>query len=311
MVKLLDLLDLSVPAIAIMLTADDDPREVEPEQVIARAGDESRDPTLFVRAKWSQDVYAISLVPRPDGLPGFWASLNQFDGGVEPSDLLLVDDGDVPLLMVANWYGDETNVINIDTADTFSLHLENTARRALLRGDSDSREVVLYGGGTDRVHFVAVDGVVEEQDSNVDDLLIPDGVNEASVLEADRLLITPAYSGDLLVLDMGTRDIIRLTAPSGYDWQDAEIFGSTFFAATPGSDRVASLDLTTGHPQSLVLDEPVESFHAFDGAGMGLVIHPTPTGRATLFPLAAPSRETAVIIDGFWLEGFLDDKEVP
>jgi hypothetical protein len=155
MVKLLDLLDLSIPAIAIMLTADDDPREVEPVQVIARAGDENRDPTLFVRARYSQDVYAISLVPRPDGLPGFWASLNQFDGGVEPSDLLLIDDGDVPLLLVANWYGDETSVINIDTADTFSLHLENTAQYSLLRGETNAREVVLFGGSTDRVHFVA------------------------------------------------------------------------------------------------------------------------------------------------------------
>ncbi|MBW2278407.1 MAG: hypothetical protein JRF63_13010 [Deltaproteobacteria bacterium] len=273
MVKLLDLLDLSIPAIAIMLTADDDPREVEPTQVIARAGDETRDPTLFVRARYSQDIYAISLVPRPDGLPGFWASLNQFDGGTEPSDLLLIDDGEVPLLMVANWYGSETNVINIDTADTFSLHLENTAQYSLLRGETGAREVVLYGGSTDRVHFVAVDGLIEEQDSNLDDLLIPDGVNQASVLDADRLLITPANSSDLLVLDLATRDIIRLTAPGGYDWQDAEIFGSLFFAANPGSDRVVSLDLTTGHPQSLVLDEPVSSFHTFDAAGMGLVVH--------------------------------------
>jgi hypothetical protein len=72
-----------------------------------------------------------------------------------------------------------------------------------------------------------------------------------------------------------------------------------------------SLDLVTGHPQSLVLDEPVSTFHTFDAASMGLVIHPSPTGRATLFPLAAPSRETAVILDGFWFEGFLDDTEVP
>jgi len=311
MVKLVDLHDLAIPAIAIKLTADDDPRHVVPEQVIGRPGDENRDPMLFVRASDSEDVYAISLVPRSDGMPGFWAALNQFDGGVQPSDLLLVDDGDTPLLLVTNRYGDEANVINIDTADTFSLHLESTARYALLRGPSGAREVVLYGGGTDRVHFVAVDGLAAEQDGNVEDLLIPDGVDEASVLEPDRLLLTPDYSDDLLVLDLETRDIIRLTAPGGYDWQDADVYGAVFFAANPGSDRVVSLDLATGHPESLVLDEAVTSFHVFDAAGVGLVLHPSPTGRATLFPLSSPSRETAVILDGFWLEGFMDETEVP
>jgi hypothetical protein len=161
------------------------------------------------------------------------------------------------------------------------------------------------------VHFVAVDGLAEEHDANVDDLLIPDGVAGASRLEPDRLLITLQGSDDLLVLDLESRDVIRLTAPGGYDWQEAEVFGSLFFVANAGSDRVVSLDLVTGHPESLVLDESVDTFHAFADAGMGLVMHPSPTGRATLFPLSAPSRETAVILDGFWLEGFLDETEVP
>jgi hypothetical protein len=310
MVKLVDLRDLEIPAIAIKLTADDDPRDVEPKQVVARPADEMRDPMLFVRATESEDIYAISLVPRPDGLPGFWASLNQYDGGPRPSDLLLIEDGDTPLLLVANSWGTEANVINIDTADSFALQLDGSGSQALLRGDPSALEVVLYGVSTNRVHFVAVDGLAEEQDGNLEDLLIPDGVDQASELGQDRLLITPWSSGDLLVLDMAERDILRLTAPAGYDWQEADIFGNVFFVATTGSDRVVSLDLTTGHPESLVLDEPVSSFHVFSGAGMGLVIHPSPTGRATLFPLDSASRETAVVIDGFWLEGFLDDTEV-
>lgn len=311
MIKVIDLQDLTISAISVKLTADDDPRVIVPEQVVARPGDEVRDPTLFVRASDSEDVYAISLVPRPDGLPGFWGSLNQFDGGVQPSDLLLLEDGETPLLMVANWWGDETNVIDIDTADTFALHLENQAQHAMLRSGAEALEVVLYGGSTDRVHFVAVDGLAEEQDANLDDLLIPDGVEQVSVLDEDRLLITPYTSDDLLVLDLETRDITRLTAPGGYDWQAADVFGNVFFVANAGSDRVVSLDLTTGHPESLVLDESVGSFHAFAATGVGLVMHPSPTGRATLFPLSAPNRETAVILDGFWLEGFLDETEVP
>jgi hypothetical protein len=313
MVNLLDLQDRSIKAISIKLVADDDPREVIPKQVTARPGDELRDPMLFIRASGSQDIYAISLVPRPDGTPGFWASLNQYDGGPRPSDLQLIEDGETPLLLVANSNGSEANVINIDTADTFALHLENKAALAMLRGSASTGEVVLYGDDTDRVHFVAVDGLAEEQDGNLDDLLISDGVEEASVLDQDRLLITPYsyWSDDLLVLDLAEREIIRLTAPPGYDWQEADIYGNVFFVATEGSDRVVSLDLVTGHPESLVLDETVSSFHVFAAAGMGLVIHPSPTGRATLFPLAAPNRETAVIIDGFWLEGLFDETEVP
>ncbi len=47
------------------------------------------------------------------------------------------------------------------------------------------------------------------------------------------------------------------------------------------------------------------------GAGIGLVWHDTPTGRATAFRLDAPDRATSKVVDGVWLDRFLAEKEVP
>ena len=310
-VKLVDLLQPDAGTVTVKLVADDDPRVVTPRQVIARAGDEIRDPMIFIRASGTDEVYAISLVPRSDDQPGFWATLNQLDAGSQPRDMVLVEDGDAPMLVIANDW--TSTVVDIDTADAFTLHLQGAANHLLLRGGDDEREVVLYDVGRCSLHvsFLEVDGLAEERGGNLDELHVPDGVQDAIAIDEDRLLLVSCYSDDLVLLDLEDRSMTVLSSGGYYGWSQAAAAADTFFIAQVGSERVVFLDLDSGHPESLVLDEPVDEFHALPEVGVGMVLHQSPTGRATLFPLGAPAREAAVMVDGFWLAGLFDDTGVP
>ncbi|MFO8070329.1 MAG: hypothetical protein R6V85_00520 [Polyangia bacterium] len=311
MVKILDLRRPGSGTVSVKLAADDDPRTIVPEQVVARAGDETRNPMLFVRTGGTPEIYAISLVPRPDGQPGLWASLNQYDGGFSPSDMELVQDGERPLLVVASSSGKQARIIDVDTADSGVLHLESRCGQVLARESAAGRELVLYGTGQPAwVHFLQVEGLAMEKGSNLSEKAVPTGISSAAQLDADRLMIFD-YWGDLLLFDLEPRSMTKIAVGDGGGWQDARLHGDSLYLADSGTDRLAALDLESGHPESLVFDEPIDSFHIVDDSETGLVLHPGVTGRATIFPLAAPSRETAAMVDGFWLEGFVDDKEVP
>jgi hypothetical protein len=306
LVKLVDLLEPQAGTVSIKLAPDDTASNLLARQILARPGDGQRDPLLFVRAAGTNDIYAVSLVPRTDGQPGFWATLNMFDG-VSPREMVLVEDGERPLLVVAA--GNRAVVIDIDTADAFSLTLNGVADHTRLRGEPGAEEVVLYGTGTYRLHFLAVANLAAAKGGNLSGLAIPDGIDSAMALAGDRLLLG-TFNGDLLILDLPARLLTRLAGAGYLDWERAAVFGDVFFLAETDSDRVITLDLGTGHPEPLVLDEPVQSLFVLAGPAMGLVLHPCPTGRATLFPLAEPTRDRAFVVDGFWLDGFLDETEV-
>jgi hypothetical protein len=308
-IKMIDLTDPLASTVKVPLVNEDDPRSVVPIKIVARPADDAHDPMIFVLASESQDIYAISLVPHPKGEPGFWASLNQYDGGSNPSDIAVVEDGDIPLLIVASSSGSHVTVVDVDTADMFTLTLNDSPSRMLVREQEGSKEVVLFGDNLSWIYFLAVDDLAIEKGSNLDEMIIPDGIAESSVLDVDRLLIIPYYETGLALLNLNEREVTRLTSQSGYDWTGATMFNDVFFLGQPGGDQIVSLDMVTGHPEPLILDEQVQRLDLFPQSNTGFVLHPTETGRGTLFPLDLPTRENAIIVDGFWLEGFLDKKE--
>jgi hypothetical protein len=165
-------------------------------------------------------------------------------------------------------------------------------------------------GSSQWIYFLAVDDLASEKGSNLEDVYLEDGVETAWLFGEDSLLAVP-YSGyGLTLVDLTAREATRLTSDEGYSWSDADAYGNVLFYAGASDDRVISLDLETGHPEPLVLDEPVAAFEIFPSAGVGVVLHDTPTGRATLFTLVDPHREGASVIDGLWLRGLLDESEV-
>jgi len=309
-IVLLDLADPDLAPLTVKLKNEDDARFIVPEQIIVRPGDGAFDPMLLLRAPGAQEIFAVALVPRPEGEEGFIAALNQFDSGTyAPTDMALVEDGGHPLLIAVGG-AQRATVVDVETAYSFSLELDGSVSALVEHTRLDGApEVVMYGA-SQWIYFLAVEDLAAEKGSNLEDVFIEDGVETAWRFGTDALLAVP-YSGyGLTLVELTEREATRLTSDQGYSWADADAYGDVLFYAGAGDDRVISLDLETGHPEPLVLDEPVTAFEIFPASGVGIVIHATPTGRATMFTLADPQRKTASVIDGLWLRGFLDGKGV-
>jgi len=310
-IVLLDLADPAFAPVTVKLKNEGDNRIIVPEQILVRPGDAAFDPMLILRAPGAQEIFAVALVPRPDGEPGFVAALNQFDSGAyQPTAMALVEDGGHPLLVVAGYGTQSVAIIDVETAYSFYIELGGTVSALLEHVRADGApEVVMYGA-SQWICFLAVDDLAQEKGSNLEEVFIEDGVDTAWRFGTDALLAVP-YSGyGLTLIDLTEREATRLTSDESYSWSEAEAYGDVLFYAGSGDDRVISLDLETGHPEPLVLDEPVAAFEIFPDSGAGIVLHDTPSGRATLFTLADPHREAAVVIDGLWLRGLLDETEV-
>jgi len=314
-VKMLDMADPGLRTLKVELTTDNDTRTVVPVQAMARQGDDERYPMIFVRAEGSRDIYGISLFASEDDPSGFTASLNQYDGGDNPLDMVLADDGNNPLLVVLSGSksysgGSTVNVIHIDTADVFSIELADSTSSARLVENDEGDEIVFYGDSTSGIHFLKVNDLSEEKGSNLEHKWMPENVGRAVLLDSERLLVIPEQYQDLIMFNIRTKKLTRLSAGSGYDFNGAQIALDRFFLVPESADRIDTLDLTTGHPASLLMDDRIDSLHLLEGSGAGLAFHDTPTGRISIFPLDNPVRSETFVIDGLWLDGFLEETEV-
>jgi hypothetical protein len=310
-VRIIDLNEPMTTSVKVPFVAKSNTNAPVPVQVISRPADKIRDAMLFVRADSADDVFAISLTAQPTGGVGFRATLNQFEAGGPANDMVLVEDGQQPLLVVVNQTSGSTmlNVINIDTSDSFSIEVGDAATNLVLRETQGGQEVVLFGNNALGVHFLSADGLAEERKRNLSDVFIQGKVQQAIELAGERLLLIPFDNRDLVVLDLETRKPTRLSSSGSYNWSNAQVLNDRFYLVPQSKDRIDFLDLASEHPGSLLLDDWVGSLHLVSGTGMGVVIHEMPTGRVTLFPLDEPTREKAQVIDGLWLDGFLDETE--
>ncbi len=313
------LLDLNSPedTIRIRLTTDEDPREVIPKQVIARDSDATRNPMIFVRATDSEDIYAITIAHNSGGEVGFMATMNQFESNGTPKDMVHVQDGPDPLLIVLSSGSSSVsgrsifNMVNIDTSSSFTMITDDKAKKLYKRETDEGEQVVAYGDDTDRVTFVEIEGVIEEREHNMEDVEVPDGIDKASVLDDTRILILSESNTDIILLNLDTQKTTRFSAPSltSDDWNSAQIMGDWFYFLPGNGDRIGLVDLTTDHPDSLILDDIVNSLHLIKSSNMGVCIHPATTGRVTVFPLNNPIRAAAFVIEGLWISGFLNESE--
>jgi hypothetical protein len=311
-IVLLDLADPTLDPVTVKLKNEGDNRIIVPEQIVTRPGDLAFDPMLILRAPGAQEIFSVALVQRPDGLPGFATALNQFDSGVyQPVDMALVEDDGHPLLVVAGAGTTSVTVIDVETAYAFYIELDGYVSALIGHTRIDgASEVVMYGA-SQWIYFLAVDDLAEEKGSNLEDVYVEDGMASAWRFGEDELLAVPYSGNGLTLIDLTAREVTRLTSDESYSWSEADVYGDVLFYAMAQDDRVISLDLGTGHPEPLVLDEPVAAFEIFPDTGTGVVLHDTPSGRATLFPLADPRREAALIIDGLWLRDLLDEEVQP
>lgn len=309
-IKLADLSNPTEIGTLVPLVASDDTRTVSPAKVLVRDEDESRNAMVFVLAGGSQDVYGISL-SREEGGARLGATLNQFEAGGYPSDMVIAEDGDTPLLVVLSPRNNSArvNVVQIDTSETFSIQLDDSVNRAFLHQAESSTEIVFYGDNSNGIHYLTVDSLATQKGRNLDDVLIPDRVSRAMLLDQNRLLLVSQKSGDIIVMDLNSRKSTRFASPKEMDWDGASVFNDRLYFLTEFAKEIDIVDLQTEHPISLLLDDPASSLHLLKGTGAGVVLHSTPSGRATVFDLADPSRANSLVVDGIWFNHFLGETE--
>ncbi|MDJ0763261.1 MAG: hypothetical protein QNJ97_09760 [Myxococcota bacterium] len=312
-IRLVDVADPTLAGVKVNLKTPADPRQIHPVQILARDGDGLRDPVVFVRATGSQDIYAVSLIPNGVGASGFGAAMNLIETGGQPLDMAIIDDsGQLLISAVSSAPGTSVlRTVNVDTTDVlFSVDLEDRPTSAMLRGLPGQQEVVFFGPNTRAIHFLMVPGLVAEEDSNLSEVPIPGAIAEVVALDQDRLLIVPQDHSGLILFDLRNRQTIRLSSHTPSIWTDAKLQGEKLFFVSANNDRILTLDLVTGHPDALLLDDAVSSLHLLAGSNLGVVLSTSPTGRMTVFPLDNPTREAAKVVDGLWLGSMLDEEEV-
>jgi len=288
-----------------------------PVQVLARDETGERDAMLFVRAAGIEDIYQIYLstyLNEPDTVT-FSTSLNIMPVEGTPYDMVLVED-DKPLLAVVAdvtyaTSGTVVKVFDVDTSADSTIEVQDYVKNATVRQHEGQAEIVLFGEGCQGIYFVQVNGLSQETWRNLDAVKIPGSIDTVTQLDQDRLLITPRGENDLILFNMAKRKTTRVTAPGLEAVSTAQIVGDKLFFLPNSNGRINVVDLVSGHPFSLYFDDPITSMHLLRGAAKGIILHNTPSGRATIFPLNDPTRANANVIDGLWFDGFLDEEEVP
>lgn len=314
-VRVVDLDDPKETWVKVPLLPKSDNRDITPLQLIALdeepdCGDASCEAKLFLRASNTQDVYYITLGRNADSFAG--TQSKQLEAGGFPLDMELVHDGDVTFLLVLSQDGNlsKVNVIDIDTSEPFPLSIPTRLTTMEHLEDDTTDKVALYGTNASAVYFLTVEALGEEKGKNLDDLVIQGGIRELVELDQSRLLIIPNGDRGLVLLDLLSEKASNLSASDDYDWGRAQIHEDIFYVVPEMRDRVDYLDLSTGQPNFLMLDDYATSLHLVPGRQTGIALHATDSGRATLFPLANPTRGKAKVVDGFWLKDILSEEGV-
>lgn len=312
-VRVVDLDDPEGTWAKVPLLSTDDTSNFVAAELIAVDEEKGCDNTvceakLFIRSLSTQDIYYITLGRSADGFED--VQTKQFEAGGYPSAAAIVNDGDTKLLVVlsASYWNSKINIIDIDTSSAFSLTVSDTlSQMTLLTDAEDNQKLAMWGSASSSVHFLTIPDLLQEKGRNLTSFVVENGISYARVLDDNRLLIIP-NSQDLVLLDLSTEDAAMLSSSGDYDWTGAQINEDTFYVLPDSSDRVDYYDLATGQPNSLLLDDVSISLHLLVGQDTGLIWHSTSTGRITLFPLSSPARANALVADGLWLSGSLDEK---
>jgi len=314
--RVVDLNDPEGTWAKVPLLPSSDTRTIVPEQLIAVDEAEGCDNAaceakLFIRARGSEDIYYITLGRSAAGFVE--PQTKQLEAGGAPTDMAIVTEGGITYLVTLSptTSGTKVNFIDVDTSEPFNIVVtDSLSKMRLIEGDDGDKLVIYAASGNRGVHFLSLADIAKEKGRNLDTFTIQGGVAVTVPLEGDRLLLVPSNRQDLVILDLIAEKGEMLSSSGNYEWTGAEIFDDVFFVLPDSRERVDFFDLSTGQPDSLLLDDRSVSLHLLKGKKTGVAVHDTPSGRVTIFPLGDPSRGKAKVLDGLWLEGCLDREGV-
>jgi hypothetical protein len=265
-------------------------------------------PVLFLRSSSGADVAMLTLVGHGSG-DGFTTQISLIPVGTHAGDFVSYDGLDVPYLVTAA--AGALVFTDIRTHESFEVGLSETAQRVFLRnhdrGGTPVRQIVAWAPGGTLLHTLDLDGIEHTLGRTPHELRIQTGIDDLVVLDNDRVLAGSA--GHLYVVDFPADQVTPLTARVPYDATSSALDGNLLLLGTPGQSWLSTVDLFTLNPESMVLDDPIRSFHYLSAEHKLVVTHEDPVGHVTVARATDPSRATSYVTWGILLEGMLDHQE--
>lgn len=279
-----------------------------PSATLLRPGNELfADPALFVRSSAGAEVGMLTLLGEADG-SGFTAQISLLSVGKSAGDFLFHDGGEVPYLISTDPVGGALVFTDIRTQGGFAVALASPASSLFLRdaevdGASTPQLVAWQPGGT-ALATLDLGGIADSLTRKPRQLNIETGIEALVQLDNDRALIGSGTR--LYVVDFRDEQVTPLSSNTPYDAFGSALVGERLLLGTAGQSWVSTVDLGTLNPESMLLDDPIFSFHYLPGPGRIVVTHNEPIGQLTVIDPTDPSRSTSRVHWGFLISGALD-----
>jgi hypothetical protein len=309
--------------ITVALTLPDDRRTLRPVQVVFQ----TEEPTIYVRADGSSDIYSLRLLPVPaaeraDNGNDFRPALSQLAGGTNPADMALFRGSDGPRLLVVSPGSGDASLIDARTGRSTQVPLDAPANRIYLfegasPADAKTQPRALLLGtntGSRSISFLDLAELEVQRARNLDSR--PMGASAVDVLflpergQAVVLHQTQAGQPGMSVVDLNRRTVAPLFA-------EAQL--ARLASAPPPSDklwiavqgeRLGFVTLPTLAPGEVRLDAPIQALFPLppgrDGKSRLVVTHASAAGHYTVLDADKPERATARSAHGFLLADLLE-----
>lgn len=279
-----------------------------PEQTLLRPpNDKFDDPVLFLRSSTSSDVAMLTLAPKVDD-DGFTAQVSLLPIGTQASDFVTHDGEEVPYLVTLDPSRQVLAFTDIRTQQGFSVALGGMASQMFIRTHESDRgqvdQLVMWGPGGSTIYTLELDGIDDALGRSPRPLGIQTGIESLVVLDNDRALV--GSGNNLYVVDFTVEQVTPLSSPTPYDATNSALEGNLLLLGTSAQPWISTVDLTTLDPESMLLDDPISSFHYLSAVGKVVVVHPDPVGHVSVAQAAAPSRSSTYAAWGFLYADILE-----
>ena len=315
-VTLLDVDNPDRPEITVPLALPEDRRAVLPVQVLFDADD----PTIYIRASASDDIFALRLqeVPSAERVGNdFRPSLTQLAVGSRPNDMALFDAGEGKRLIVPSRASSNVSIVDARSSSVTTIPLDVAADRVLVYdatapGDpSVTPRALLYAadGAASALSFVDLAQVEARRGRNVETDSI--GRPIVGVLPLlDRGLVVLQHSSvtgapGLSLLDLAARTSAPIYADVPLESATFGTGQSRIYVAPSYGVRLGYLDLATFVPGEVRLDASISAVLPLADVPIVAVVHTGYAGHVTLLDANDLRRESARSIQGFLLSDLL------
>lgn len=315
-VTLLDVDHPERPEITVPLALPEDSRSVLPVQVLF----DPDDPTVYVRASASDDIFALRLqeVPSAERMGNdFRPSLTQLAVGSRPNDMALFDAGDGKRLIVPSRASSNVAIVDARSSSVTTIPLDVVADRVLVfdataPGDPTvSPRALLFAadGSVSATSFVDLVQIEERRGRNVETSSMGRPIVGALPLLSRGLMVLQHSSATgapgLSLLDLAARTSAPIYADVPLESAKFGTGESRIYVAPSYGVRLGFLDLGTFVPGEVRLDASITGVLPLSGVPVIAIVHPGYGGSVTLLDANDLRRETARSVQGFLLSGLL------